>query len=237
MIRLESVHYSAGEFRMENISFTVPTGHYGVLMGRTGTGKTSLIELICGLRSVRLGSIIVQDRDVTNEPPGKRRIGYVPQDGALFPTMTVRDQIGFAPRLQGSPLAERTSLIHELAESVGVTHLLDRKPHGLSGGEKQRIALARALAARPSVLLLDEPLAALDEDTHGEMMALLKSTQKKFHLTVLHVTHQMKEAAELADVILRLENGAVREITPTQPISTLLNPKPDIEGIETRLLH
>ena len=223
MIRLDSIHYTAGEFHLENISFTVPTGQYGVLMGRTGTGKTSLIELICGLRQVKQGSIFVQSNDVTHKPPGQRRIGYVPQDGALFPTMTVREQIGFAPRLQGSPASARTTLINELAEAVGVSHLLDRKPQGLSGGEKQRIALARALAARPDVLLLDEPLAALDEATHGEMMSLLKQTQTQFHLTVLHVTHQMKEASELADVILRLENGVVREVALTQPITTLLN--------------
>ena len=200
-------------FRLREISFAIPTGCYAVLMGRTGSGKSSLVELICGLRHPEAGRIMIGDRDVTREPPGRRRAGYVPQDGALFPTMTVREQIGFAPRRQGMPRAEREALIGELAEGVGVAHLLERKPRGLSGGERQRIALARALAARPSVLLLDEPLAALDEETHAGMMALLKSTQRRHSLTVLHVTHHRREAETLADVILRIENGRVETVS------------------------
>ncbi len=209
MIAVENLSWSAGTFQLRDVSFTVPTGAYGVLMGRTGTGKTSLVEMICGLRRITAGRILIGRRDVSQEPPGRRRIGYVPQDGALFPTMTVREQIGFAPRRQQMAVGERDKLVEELAAATGVAHLLDRKPGGLSGGERQRIALARALAARPEVLLLDEPLAALDEETHGEMMALLKATQQRHGLTVLHVTHHRQEAETLAEVILRLENGVV----------------------------
>lgn len=209
MICLENIAWHAGSFRLQNITFAVPTGVYGVLMGRTGCGKSTLLEILCGLRRPSGGRIRIGGRDVTAAPPGQRGIGYVPQDGALFPTLTVREQIAFAPRRQKLAAAARGDLVRQLAAATGVAHLLDRMPANLSGGERQRVALARALAARPAVLLLDEPLAALDEEMHAEMMALLKTTQQQHGLTVLHVTHHSQEAAELADCLLRMEHGAV----------------------------
>jgi ABC-type sugar transport system ATPase subunit len=209
MIAVDDLSWGSGAFELRGITFAVAGGGYAVLMGRTGAGKTTLLELICGLRRPHRGSVRIGGRDVTGDPPGRRRIGYVPQEAALFPTMTVRDQIGFAPRRQGVASAERESLIEELAAATGVGSLLERRPHGLSGGERQRIALARALAARPDVLLLDEPLAALDEDTHAGMMELLGTIHRRGGLTVLHVTHQRREAETLADVVLRLEAGRV----------------------------
>jgi molybdate/tungstate transport system ATP-binding protein len=209
MIRLNNISWRAGGFHLRDVGFTVPPGAYGVLMGRTGCGKTSLLEILCGLRRPEAGRVWIDGRDVTTIVPGRRGIGYVPQDGALFPTMTVREQIAFAPRRQRVVAAEREQLVNSLAEATGITGLLDRRPAYLSGGERQRVALARALAARPSVLLLDEPLAALDEETHADMMALLKATRHRFGLTVLHVTHHRHEAANLADCHLRMEDGKV----------------------------
>jgi ABC-type sugar transport system ATPase subunit len=213
MIRLENIAWHTPAFRLEAVSFAVPAGKYGVLMGKTGTGKTSLIEIICGLRLPKEGRVWLGDKDVTRETPGKRGLGYVPQDSALFPTMTVREQIGFAlrlhypdPRAHGARNRRR---VDELAEEMRLNHLLDRKPQGLSGGEKQRVALARALALKPSVLLLDEPLASVDEDTQDELIALLKRTQREHNITVLHVTHSKREAEALGEVRLRLENGSV----------------------------
>ncbi len=209
MIALDSIAWRAGTFRLENVSFTVPAGRYAVLMGRTGCGKTTLIEIICGLRQPRAGRVIVADRDVTHEPPGERGIGYVPQDGALFPTFKVNEQLGFALRLRKRPADEINARVAELARELGIEHLLDRLPQNLSGGERQRVALGRALAAKPKVLLLDEPLSALDEELRDDLSALLKRVQREHGITALHITHSRAEAATLADVLFRLEGGAV----------------------------
>lgn len=216
MIRFEGIHHTAGAFRLADVSFTVPAASYAVLMGRTGSGKTTLVELLCGLRHPSRGRIWIGNRDVTALEPGKRGIGYVPQDGALFPTMRVHEQIGFALKIRARPAAEIAARVDELASQLGIAHLLDRLPGGLSGGERQRVALARALAARPSVLLFDEPLSALDEDTRDEIAALLKQTRRASGVTALHVTHSRREAAQVADLLFVLENGIVRE-QPTPP--------------------
>jgi ABC-type sugar transport system ATPase subunit len=209
MIRLENISWSAPGFTLRDVSFSVPAKRYAVLMGRTGTGKTSLLEMLCGLRPPHAGKIWLGDRDVTHAAPGERGIGYVPQDGALFPTMTVDQQIGFGLRIRRTPSDEQAKRVCAAAEEVGVSHLLTRKPLGLSGGEKQRVALARALVMRPSVLLLDEPLASLDEDTQGGLIDLLKKTQREHDITVLHVTHSSREAEMLGEVRLRLQDGKV----------------------------
>ena len=213
MIRLENITWRAPHFALSEVSFAVPTGKYAVLMGRTGTGKTSLLEIICGLREPANGSVWLGDRDVTREAPGSRGLGYVPQDGALFPTMTVFEQIWFGwkirmkdPRAEGSRVMR---IVNTLGEEMGISHLMDRKPQGLSGGEKQRVALARALALQPKVLLLDEPLAAVDEETQDDLIDLLKRTQRDHSITVLHVTHSKREAAALGEVRLKLEDGKV----------------------------
>lgn len=215
MIRLENISWRAPGFALEGISFEVPANGYGVLMGRTGSGKTSLVELICGLRSPASGRIILGDRDVTDYPPNHRGIGYVPQDGALFSTMNVRDQIGFGLRIRRKEPAAIKKTVDDLAEETGITHLLDRKPAGLSGGEKQRVALARALSVKPAVLLMDEALSSLDEETQVSLIDLLKRTQREHHVTVLHVTHSRREAEALASVRLQIENGKVSSADAT----------------------
>ena len=209
MIRFENISWSAGTFALSGVSFTVPQGSYAVLMGRSGSGKTSLLELLCGLRFPSSGAIWIGDREITNLTPGERGIGYVPQDGALFPTMTVRENIGFAPRIRRESGPGSRAAVESLAERLGIAGVLDRKPQHLSGGERQRVALARALAATPTVLVLDEPLSALDEELREDLARLLKEIQRDLKLTTLHVTHHRQEAAQLADHVLRLENGSV----------------------------
>ncbi len=211
MIRFEQLAWHAGTFRLEGVSFTVPAGAYAVLMGKTGCGKTTLLEILCGLRRPTSGRVFIGERDVTERPPGERGIGYVPQDGAMFPTMTVREQIGFALAIRKRPAAEIAARVKELSEHLGVAHLLDRLPQHLSGGERQRVALGRALAAKPSVLLLDEPLSALDEELRDDLADLLKRLQRDLRITALHITHSRHEAAQLADVMFRMEAGQVTE--------------------------
>lgn len=211
MIQLENIGWQVGVFKLENVTLHVPAGKYGVLMGSTGCGKTTLLEILCGLRIPQSGRVLVDQKDVTFAPPGKRGIGYVPQDGAMFPTYTVAEQLGFALHVRHRPAAEIKARVAELSAQLGVSHLLDRLPQGLSGGERQRIALGRALAAKPKVLLLDEPLSALDEDKRDDIASLLKDTQRQHSLTVLHITHSSREAELLADVQFRLEKGRITQ--------------------------
>lgn len=209
MIRVEHLNLRLGSFSLTDVCFDIPSGKYGVLMGKTGCGKTSLLEAIAGLKPIEAGRIILGQTDVTGLKPAERNIGLVPQDGALFSTMTVRDQLAFAlivRRAGRDVIARRVS---ELAEMLEISHLLKRYPAGLSGGEQQRVALGRALAFRPSILCLDEPLSALDDSTRGQTMELLKRVQRDTGVSVLHITHNRSEASELADVHLELVDGKV----------------------------
>ncbi len=216
MIYVDNLSVRVGTFALKHVEFEVATGQYAILMGRTGSGKTTLLETICGLKPVVSGRISLMGRNVTTLKPAARGIGFVPQDGALFSTMTVRDQIGFALSIRSWKKADINKRVEELAELLGVQHLLDRYPIGLSGGEQQRISLGRALAAKPGVLCLDEPLSALDESTREEMYALLKSVQKHTGVTALHITHSKTEAKILGDVIFQIDGGVVRKVSPEQ---------------------
>jgi molybdate/tungstate transport system ATP-binding protein len=214
MIAVENLCLRAGAFSLDDVSFRVEAGDYAALMGSTGSGKTSLLEAICGLRPLTRGRIIVRERDVSGAKPAARGVGYVPQDGALFGTMTVARHLSFALEIRKWDATRCAHRVAELAELLGIGHLLQRTPKGLSGGERQRVALGRALSARPAVLLLDEPLSALDDDTRKQMYALLKRMQQQEDVTVLHVTHSHSEASALADVVLRLVEGQVLEAPP-----------------------
>jgi ABC-type sugar transport system ATPase subunit len=215
MIELDDVTVTAGAFRLDRISFQVARGEYAVFMGRTGHGKTTILESICGLRKITSGSVLIDGMNVTRWPPGDRQIGYVPQDLALFPTLTVAEHLAFALRLRRRSPDVISAKSAELAEVLGIAHLLDRKMDGLSGGESQRVALGRALSFDPAVLLLDEPLSALDEATRAEMHGLLLKLKRTTGVTTLHVTHSEEEAEALADRRFVLHDGAVSEITPT----------------------
>jgi molybdate/tungstate transport system ATP-binding protein len=209
MIALNNLSISAGGFSLTGIDLVVPQGGYAVLMGKTGIGKTTILEAICGLRRVTRGTIHLMGRDVTDLKPAERGLGYVPQDRALFHTMTVWEHLAFALRIRRWPETEIEQRVAELTKLLGLEHLLNRKPPGLSGGEAQRVALGRALSFRPPVLLLDEPLAALDQETRGDMHELLQSLRKEAELTTLHVTHDQGEAQRLADHLLVLREGKI----------------------------
>ncbi|MFM8729548.1 MAG: ATP-binding cassette domain-containing protein [Planctomycetaceae bacterium] len=208
MIELADVSVRSGDYLLEGISFQVQAGAYAVLMGRTGIGKTTLLEAICGLRRVLRGRVLLGGVDVTVWSPADRRIGYMPQDLALFPTMTVQQHLEFAQRLQGASQAAMAACVGELAELLEIGHLLQRGVRGLSGGEAQRVALGRALAARPALLLLDEPISALDAETRQSARLMLKNLNRQTGVTVLHVTHDREDAELLGDVCLQLERAS-----------------------------
>lgn len=210
MIAFDHVSIQSGQFALSEVNFEVPSGGYAVLMGKTGTGKTTILEALCGLRPVVSGRILVQGQDVTKLRPAQRGIGYAPQDRALFQTMTVWEHLAFALTVRGLSGARSRERVLELAGWLGITHLLYRRPRGLSGGEAQRVNLGRALSFSPSVLLLDEPLGALDQETKGEMIELIRSIREKTHVTTLHVTHDMEEARLLADRLLILRDGKIQ---------------------------
>ena len=209
MITLENISLRQGSFELNGVNITLEAGEYGVLMGRSGCGKTTILEAICGLRSIENGSIRLGDAEVAGLPPAERGVGYVPQDRALFPTMIVREQLAFALVLRKQPQTQIAERVGELAELLGITNLLDRVPDKLSGGEAQRVALGRALAHRPTVLCLDEPLAALDEELHEEMCRLLEHIHRETGVTILHITHSPSEAKRLAGCHFRMEKGKV----------------------------
>jgi ABC-type sugar transport system ATPase subunit len=206
MIELSNATVGAGGFSLTGLSLRVDKGEYAVVMGKTGIGKTTILESICGLRKLRSGKVLIQGVDVTRWSVPDRNVGYVPQDLALFPTLTVREHLEFGMRLRRYDprfIAQRVSGISEI---LGISHLLQRGIKGLSGGESQRVALGRALAFGPSVLLLDEPLSALDEKTRLVAQSLLRDINRKTGVTVLHVTHNESEAEALADRCLRIES-------------------------------
>ena len=209
MITLENISLRQGSFELSGVNLRLAAGEYGVLMGRSGCGKTTILEAICGLRSIENGSIRLGDVEVARLPPAERGVGYVPQDRALFPTMIVREQLAFALVLRKQPQTQIAERVNELAKLLGITNLLDRAPDKLSGGEAQRVALGRALAHLPAVLCLDEPLAALDEELHEEMCRLLEHVHRETGVTVLHITHSPSEAKRLAGCHFRMEKGKV----------------------------
>lgn len=211
MIACDNLNVCSGSFCLQGISFRIPAGKYGVLMGPSGCGKTTLLEALCGLRKIETGTVHLGDKEATYLGPAERGVGFVPQDGALFPRMTVQDNLAFALNVRHLARDLIDHRVEELADRLSIGHLLKRKATGLSGGEAQRVALGRALAARPSVLLLDEPLSALDETTRDQMVDLLSRVQHESGVTALHVTHSRREANQLADTLIEMSAGRVIE--------------------------
>jgi ABC-type sugar transport system ATPase subunit len=211
MIQVTNLSIHVGGFRLQDVSLEVPTGSYCVLMGRTGCGKTTLLEAIAGLKPTVEGKVILDGRDVTQLKPAERQIGYVPQDGALFTTMSVRDHLGFALVVRRTPASQIARRVEELAEMLRIEQILGRLVAGLSGGERQRVALGRAISFHPATLLLDEPLSALDEETREQMYSLLKRVQTQTGVTILHVSHNTDDAKRLADSLYRVENGKIEQ--------------------------
>jgi ABC-type Fe3+/spermidine/putrescine transport system ATPase subunit len=212
MIEVRNAHKELGEFSLRGVDMRVETGEYFVVLGPTGAGKTVLLECITGLYKLDQGEVWLDGQEVTRLLPEERNIGYVPQDYVLFPHITLRENVEFSLSVRGSPRDFIDQRVQALANLLGIAHLLDRRPRTLSGGEQQRGALARALAPSPTVLLLDEPLSALDEGTRTELAEELSKVSRDMGTTVIHVCHNFDEALELADRIGIIRQGRLIQI-------------------------
>lgn len=212
MIRTEDLTFGVGTFQLDRLTIEIPTGKYFVLLGPPGAGKSIFLECLCGLRRVDSGRIFIDGQEVTHTEPRLRGIGYVPQDYALFPHLSVSQNIRFG--LRGGEHQPLTSRTKDITQLLGIEHLLPRRIAGLSGGEQQRVALARALVLRPKILLLDEPVCALDEAMRQEVCAQLLRIQRHLQLTVVHVSHNLEEAFSVADQAAILHEGRFHQIGP-----------------------
>ncbi len=222
MLRLVDISLKLGNFSLRNISFDVKQGEYVVLLGPTGTGKTVLLETIAGLYHPDSGNIYLKDLDVTRFPPETRHLGVVYQDYALFPHLTVYANIAFGLKLMGETDRDVRNAVSKMAHFLDIGHILNRRPRLLSGGERQRVALARALILRPYMLLLDEPLSALDRLTRDRLRRELKRIHGEIGVSILHITHDLSEAFFLADRLIIMKDGAV--IQEGNPEDTLRQP-------------
>ena len=216
MIRCKDIHIKQGAFSLTEVNFEIEKGDYIVLMGKTGCGKTTILEAICGLRKVNSGEIWFDGQEVTNYSPAKREIGYVPQDGALFKNMTIAQNIGFALKIRKWNKKKIRERVTELSDILGISYLLEREAHDLSGGERQRVALARALSFYPDILCLDEPLSALDDVTKNELYDLLIKLKNNLDITILHVSHSREDALKLADKVLLITEGYLKELAVSE---------------------
>lgn len=204
---------------IEHLDLTIPAGSFFALLGPSGCGKTTTLRLVAGLEDPTAGRILIGGTDVTGQKPYQRPVNTVFQSYALFPHMTVLENVAFGLRRRkiGDPVAKA----HEALRLVELDHLASRKPVQLSGGQQQRVALARALVNRPALLLLDEPLGALDLKLRRQMQLELKSIQEEVGLTFLHVTHDQEEAMTMADTVAVMNKGQIEQMGPPQQLYEL----------------
>ncbi len=215
MLKIDELNYKTHKFSLKNINLTVKEGECHIIMGSSGSGKTTLLELILGLRKVTSGKIMLNKTDITHLPTHKRQIAYVPQDLALFPHMNVRENICYGAKISKNV---DENFIDHVIKTMGLEKILTNTVNKTSGGEKKRIALARALLIKPKLILLDEPLANLDNAIAEELQFFIKKIQKEFKLTFLYVTHDFDEAFFMGDIISVLLNGTLIQTSKKQEL-------------------
>jgi len=212
MIKIEGLTILFDTFKIVELDIQIEEGEFHFLLGPTGSGKTLILESIMGLRKPKGGKIWVGDREVQSLPPERRGISYVPQDLALFPHLKVKENILYGIKARDLDMKAYEEYVYTLVEVMRIEHLLERYPANLSGGEKKRVALLRALAPKPKLLLLDEPLAGLDLSIKIDIQQLLKNLHSSFHTTTLCVTHDFGEAHSLADRMTIFIDGKVEQV-------------------------
>jgi len=208
MLEINNISVELGDFQLRDINLELERGDYFILLGKSGVGKTVLLEIIAGLITPDAGKIFLNNKDITHEKIQKRKVGIVFQDYSVFPHLTVNQNIEYPLKTRKLSTKERKLLVQEFAELTNITHLLTRGTQNLSGGEMQRLALARMLVTKPQCLLLDEPLASLDVQLKGDLRNLLRKINQK-GTTILHVTHDYEEAIALSNKVAVMHEGAI----------------------------
>lgn len=222
MLKLEKINKKVGAFSLRDIDFTVNKGDYFVLIGESGAGKSILLEIITGLLTPDSGNITLNNKSILNILPQRRNIGIVYQKPTLFPHMSVYDNLAYPYKIKKYKKEKIKNNIHKLAEDFEITNILKRNINNLSGGEIQRVTIARTLASNPDILLLDEPLSYLDVQLKKGMLSLLRKLNQKGQ-TIIHVTHDYEEALALTNKIAIIENGEI--IQSGSPNEVFKNPK------------
>ncbi|RUV99920.1 MULTISPECIES: ABC transporter ATP-binding protein [unclassified Mesorhizobium] len=219
LVDIRNVSHRFGHLAvLKNVSLAIEPGTYTILLGPSGSGKTTLLSILGGFVTPSEGKVFIRGQDCTAVPPAKRPTATVFQDYALFPHMSVGKNVGFGLRMQGVDGATRTAKAREALALVGLAASFDKKPHQLSGGQRQRVALARALVIEPAVLLLDEPLGALDLKLRRQMQDELKAIQKRVGTAFVHVTHDQEEAMALADHCVVMNDGRIEDEGPPERV-------------------
>ncbi len=217
-VHVEGIRKSyADVVAVDTVDLTVGDGEFFTLLGPSGSGKTTTLRIIAGFERPDAGRVTLGGADITNEPPYSRDVNTVFQDYALFPHMTVAENVGYGLKVKGVARAERKSQVDDVLRMVRLDGFGGRKPVQLSGGQRQRVALARSIVNRPKVLLLDEPLGALDLKLRQEMQIFLKSLQRELGMTFLYVTHDQEEALTMSDHVAVFNNGKIEQVgSPTE---------------------
>jgi putative spermidine/putrescine transport system ATP-binding protein len=214
-VSFKGVSRHFGDVRaVDNVTFDIADGEFFAMLGPSGSGKTTCLRLVAGFEQPTGGDVYVHGKPMTGVPPYERDVNTVFQDYALFPHMTVGQNIAYGPMIKGVPKAEREKRANEMLEMVDMSGMAARKPGQLSGGQRQRVALARALVNQPSVLLLDEPLGALDLKLREQMQVELKSIQRRVGITFIYVTHDQGEALSMSDRVAVFNKGRIEQIGP-----------------------
>ena len=218
MVQISGLRKDYGNFvALKDTDLTVPVGEFLTLLGPSGSGKTTLLNLIAGMTSPSRGKIVINGRDVTDLPPEKRDIGMVFQNYTLMPHMTVFENIAFPLQIRKVPRAEIKKRVTEVLELVRLPHVAGRKPKELSGGQQQRISIARCIVYKPDLILMDEPLGALDKKLREQMQLEIRRIHSELGITMLYVTHDQEEALNMSDRIMLMNGGTVEQLgTPNE---------------------